>query len=287
MELARRFQDMDPLALDRRDADLGQPESLRAVLRTARPDLILNAAAYTAVDRAESEPELADLVNHQSPRVLAEEAHRVGALLVHYSTDYVFDGMKPGPWLEDDQPAPLNTYGASKLKGEQAIAASCESFLILRTSWVYAGHGHNFLRTMLRLGVEQPVLRVVSDQWGAPTSAAALAEATRAMTDRMSRTSDQRTGVYHATCSGKTTWLGFAEAIFQAQAEAATGKARPRVEGIASADYPTPALRPKNSVLDNRKLWESFNIQLPAWEVALRQVMARDCKSEHIGTIEK
>ncbi len=282
---------MELLALDRRDADLSKPESLRAVLRAARPNLILNAAAYTAVDRAESEPELADLVNHQAPRVLAEEAHRLGALLIHYSTDYVFDGTKSGPWLEDDSPSPLSTYGAGKLKGEQAIAASCENYLILRTSWVYANHGNNFLRTMLRLGAERSVLRVVNDQWGAPTSAAALADATRAMADRMDEAPAQRAGIYHATCSGKTTWCGFAEAIFEAQAEAQSrtgvGKVLPRVEGIAGADYPTPALRPKNSVLDNSKLRTRFNVQLPAWEDALLEVMANHREPHHTGTIKK
>jgi dTDP-4-dehydrorhamnose reductase len=287
MELACRFSDLDLIALDRRGADLSHPESLRSVIREARPGLILNAAAYTAVDRAESEPELADTINHRAVRVIAEEAQRIGALLVHYSTDYVFDGSKQAPWAEDDGTAPLNIYGASKLAGEQAIAAACENYLVLRTSWVYAGHGQNFLRTMLRLGAERPVLRVVNDQLGAPTSAAALAEATRQIVERAQEGSDTFADVYHATCGGKTTWDGFARTIFDIQADLAPAMHRPQVEGIPASEYPTPAQRPQNSVLDNGKLRERFGIQLPTWENALREVMARVLAAAQTGTIQE
>ncbi len=268
-ELALHFADTNLLALDRAGADLSQPESLRAVVRAARPDLILNAAAYTAVDRAESEPELADCINHLAPAVLAEEAERLGAVLVHYSTDYVFDGTKTTPYVEIDEPNPLNIYGKSKLAGERAIAAACSRHLILRTSWVYGHRGHNFLLTMLRLGREREVLRVVDDQWGAPTSAAALAKATRAVFDRVaSGEVENWPGVYHTTCGGKATWAKFARAIFEQMAEQ-----KPRVAAIQTADYPTPANRPQNSVLACGKLLRAFGVQLPPWEHAMKATL--------------
>ncbi len=269
-ELASRFADMDLLALHRRAADLSRPESLREVVRAARPDVILNAAAYTAVDRAESEPELADRVNHLAPAVLAEEAERAGALLVHYSTDYVFDGTKTTPWLETDEPNPLNVYGATKLAGERAIAVRCPRHIILRTSWVYGPRGHNFLLTMLRLGRERDVLRVVDDQWGAPTSAGALADATRAVVDRvLAETASGWFGVYHATCAGETTWCGFARAIFTESARNGS-RAWPVVEGIQTSEYPTPARRPRSSGLSNSKLFETFGLRFPVWQDALQ-----------------
>lgn len=265
-ELARRFSDTDLLVLDRSAADLSRPESLHSVVRQARADVILNAAAYTAVDRAEIEPELADRINHLAPAVLAEEAERAGALLLHYSTDYVFDGSKDTPWLETDTPAPLSVYGASKLAGERAIAARCRRFVILRTSWVYGPSGHNFFKTMLQLGQERPLLRVVDDQLGAPTTASALAAATRKIADCVQAdAAGDWPGVYHATCAGETTWYGFAQAIF---AEASKGDRRvwPIVEPIATEQFPTPAKRPRNSVLSNDKLHKQFGVQLPAWE---------------------
>ena len=280
-ELRRAFGDQDVLALDRSAADLSQPESLRALVREASPSLILNAAAYTAVDRAESEPESADIVNHQAPRVLAEEAEQSGALLIHYSTDYVFDGSKAGPWEETDVPRPLNIYGASKLAGERAIASACAQHLILRTSWLYAAHGHNFVRTMLRLGREKPELKIVNDQWGAPTSAAALARATRLIVDRLESAREtqhqapdpaQWAGIYHATCSGKTTWYSFAEAIFR-EASRHNNHGWARLRDIPGKDYPTPAQRPLNSVLSNHKLQERFHVHLPEWQDALLEVM--------------
>ena len=278
------------VALSRGEADLSRPEELRARVRALQPGLILNAAAYTAVDRAEAEPELADLVNHRAVAVLAEEARRAGALLVHYSTDYVFDGQKQGAWVETDATGPLNVYGQSKLDGERALAARCERHLVLRTSWVYGPRGKNFLTTMLRLRAERPVVRVVTDQVGAPTSAAALARATRQMTDRMLQgAGPELWGTYHATCAGATSWHGFAEAIFAAARggaglEVGVGAglgvgvpvAREAVlEGIPSCEYPTPAVRPANSVLSNAKLLETFGVALPSWQQALGEVVAR------------
>ncbi len=278
-ELASRFADRSLVALDRAGADLSRPESLREVVRAARPDLILNAAAYTAVDRAETEPELADRVNHLAPAVLAEEAERLGALLLHYSTDYVFDGSKTTPWVETDEPAPLNVYGATKLAGERAIAARCRRHVILRTSWVYSPRGHNFLLTMLRLGREREVLRVVDDQHGAPTTAGSLAEATRLVADRVLADPEGGwSGVYHATCAGSTTWCGFAQEIFRTSPVGA-GTSRARVEAIRSEDYPVPARRPKNSLLSNGKLLAQLGVGLPPWETALYAIL--DAPSIH------
>ena len=269
-ELARLFSGEELLGLDRAGADLAQPESLRQVVRDAKPEVILNAAAYTAVDRAESEPELADRVNHLAPQVLAEEAERLGALLVHYSTDYVFDGTKREPYVETDEPNPVNVYGATKLAGERAIARACACHLILRTSWVYSPRGHNFLLTMLRLGREREVLRVVNDQHGAPTSAKALAEATLDIVGRVlaGQAPEDWAGNYHCTCAGQTTWAGFAQAIF-AEAAKYEPRAWARVEGISTAAYPTPARRPRNSVLDGSKLRHRFQLNLSPWEDAL------------------
>lgn len=269
-ELARLCAGEDLLALDRAGADLSRPESLRRVVREAKPEIILNAAAYTAVDRAESEPELADRVNHRAPGVLAEEAERLGALLVHYSTDYVFDGTKTEPYVETDEPNPLNVYGATKLAGERAVARACARHLILRTSWVYSHRGHNFLLTMLRLGRERDVLRIVDDQWGAPTSARALAEATREVISRIltGEAPANWSGLYHATCRGETTWAGFARAIFE-EGISARGLV---IEGIRTAAYPTPAKRPARSTMSGEKLCLDFATSLPAWHDALRQV---------------
>ncbi|HEX6266246.1 MAG TPA: dTDP-4-dehydrorhamnose reductase, partial [Burkholderiales bacterium] len=194
-------------APSRAQLDLTDADRIAAVVRGASPEVIVNAAAYTAVDRAESEPDAAFSVNASAPRLLAEEAARLGALLVHYSTDYVFDGEKAGPYAEDDTPRPLNVYGASKLAGERAIAAAGCRHLILRTSWVYGPHGSNFMRTILRAARERPELRVVDDQWGAPTSSTALARATARLLP------SHPEGLYHITAAGKTTWYGFARAI--------------------------------------------------------------------------
>ncbi len=218
-ELERIFIDVGPIvAVDRNSADLANPDQLREVVRRAAPDVILNAAAYTAVDRAESEMALAHAINALAPRVLAEEAAELNAILVHYSTDYVFDGSKLEPWTETDSPAPLSVYGASKLAGEQAIQNSRARHLIFRTSWVYGPHGKNFLLTMLRLAKERDKLSIVDDQIGAPTSSFALARATHAivtgaLAGRFGSPQDW-TGLYHMTCAGSVSWFGFAQAIF-------------------------------------------------------------------------
>lgn len=271
IELQRAFQDAGELvALGREWCDLANPPSIRKAITEINPAIVLNAAAYTAVDRAESEEELATRVNAEAPGILAEEARRTGALLVHYSTDYVFDGSKNGSWVEDDPVNPLNAYGRSKLEGERKIAATGGRYLIFRTSWVYSPHGNNFLRTMLRLGRERDQLRVVSDQIGAPTTALALARATRAVIDAGVQTRDS--GIYHMTCTGQTSWCGFAQEIFK-RAQAPDGKSWPTVTGIPDREYPTPAKRPKNSVLSNSKLNTRFGVELPKWEDALAETI--------------
>ena len=275
-ELAESFTARgEVLALDRARADFTQPELLRTAIRAARPDIILNAAAYTAVDRAQSQPEIARAVNAAAPRVLAEEAARCGALLVHYSTDYVFDGAKAGPWVETDPPRPLNVYGATKLEGEQAIRETGGRFLIFRTSWVYGPRGSNFLLTMLRLGKERELLKVVDDQTGAPTAAYALARATRTVVDQLLApgAAEGASGIYHMSCGGSVSWCGFARAIFARAGERAGLRVK-KVEPIPSREYPTPAERPRNSVLSNAKLESRFGVRLPAWETALDQVIA-------------
>jgi dTDP-4-dehydrorhamnose reductase len=272
--------------LTRTGADFSRPETLRPIVRELKPAIIVNAAAYTAVDKAESEPELAMLVNARAPEIIAEEAARCGALFVHYSTDYVFDGEKPTPWLEDDATAPLNVYGRTKLAAEQAIAAHCASHLILRTSWLFAPHGNNFLLTILRLAAERDRLTIVADQRGAPTSARAVARATVQLLETLrgrdlglpsslnSSSASSWAGIYHMTCAGETTWHGFAQAIVDeaAAADALEGD-RPDVVPIATRDYPAPARRPANSVLDNTKLLRQFGVALPHWRDALRETV--------------
>lgn len=261
------------LALDRSTLDLANPDAIRKTVRDFQPDLIVNAAAYTAVDRAESAPELAMAVNGVAPGVLAEEAKRSHAVLVHYSTDYVFDGTKTTAYIETDVPHPLNVYGATKLAGEQAIRATGAAHYILRTSWVYAAEGANFLNTMLRLGRERPELRIVDDQVGAPTWARAIAQMTAQMlSGRQSPAADPRYGVYHLTATGAVSWFGFAQAIFAA-AEHATGIPAPRLIPIATSEYPLPARRPANSRLDTALFASAFGIQPASWQQMLAQCM--------------
>ena len=265
------------IACDRNTMDLSNPDSIRARVREASPDVIINAGAYTAVDRAESEPDLALAINGVAPGILAEEAKRINALLVHYSTDYVFDGSKPAPWVEDDAVNPLSVYGSTKLAGEQAIRSSGSRYLIFRTSWVYAPEGKNFVLTMLRLGRERDTLNVVDDQVGAPTTAAELARATRTIIgdilEKKPGSTHDRSGIYHMTCSGSVSWCGFARAIFERAPALLNGK-KPQVNPIATADYPTPAKRPHNSVLSNEKLHAHFGVRLSAWEDALDEMLA-------------
>jgi dTDP-4-dehydrorhamnose reductase len=257
------------IACDRATLDLAQPDRIVSVVRATQPDVVVNAAAYTAVDKAESEPEAAFAVNAHGVRILAEEAKRAGALLVHYSTDYVFDGTKGSPYVEDDEPGPLNVYGRSKLAGEQAIRDAGGRFLILRTSWVFAPRGKNFFLTVRRLLREKDEIRVVSDQIGAPTSAAALAAVTAGLLERHGPSAlGDASGVYHATAAGHTSWHGFAVEI--AQLEQASLPKPPRLVPIPSSQYPTAARRPKNSRLSNEKLNRTFAVTLPSWQDGLK-----------------
>ncbi len=251
-------------------ADFNQPATLAALLDRAQPDVVVNAAAYTAVDRAEEDRDAAWRANADAPGVIARWCAAAGVPLVHYSTDYVFDGQGSRAYLEDDATAPLGVYGQSKLAGEDAVRAAGGRHLIFRTAWVYASHSANFLRTMLRVGAEREVLRVVADQVGTPTPAALIADVTAQVLQHPGRLS----GTWHLTASGQTSWHGFAEAIF-AQAQAGGVLARvPVVEAISTADYPTPAKRPAWSVLDNGRLQQDFGLQLPSWQDGLKQVMA-------------
>jgi len=266
-ELSRLYHSRQDVVLTGRDeCDLSNEQSIRDTVRRVKPAVILNAGAYTAVDQAEKEPGLCFAINAHAPRVLAQEAASLDALLIHYSTDYVFNGEKAEPYLETDPISPVNVYGESKAAGEAAITESATRFLVLRTSWVYGAHGKNFLRTMLRLGAERPELRVVDDQLGAPTSAAAIASATVRLVEQ----SGAPAGIYHMTAAGSTSWCGFACAIFQA----GVLSSQPRVQPIASSDYPTPARRPANSVLSNDKFAHAFGFRLLTWQQQLNEVLA-------------
>ncbi|ALA85214.1 dTDP-4-dehydrorhamnose reductase [Stenotrophomonas maltophilia] len=251
-------------------ADFGQPDSLSALLDRLQPSVVVNAAAYTAVDRAEQEVDAAFAANAQAPGVIARWCAAHGVPLVHYSTDYVFDGQGRAPYREDEPTAPLGVYGTSKRDGEDAVRLAGGRHLIFRTAWVYASHGANFLRTMLRVGSEREQLRVVADQIGTPTPAALIADVTAQALQHPGHLS----GTWHLTASGQTSWHGFAEAIFaEALANGVLAKV-PAVEAIPSSEYPTPAKRPAWSVLDNRKLQQDFGIVLPAWQDGLKRVMA-------------
>ena len=251
-------------------ADFNQPDSLPTLLDRLQPSAVINAAAYTAVDRAEQEPEAALRANAQAPGVIARWCAAHGVPLVHYSTDYVFDGQDNTPYREEEPTAPLGVYGTSKRNGEDAVRAAGGRHLIFRTAWVYAAHGANFLRTMLRVGAERDALRVVADQIGTPTPAALIAD----VTARALQHPGELSGTWHLTASGQTSWHGFAEAIFAEALAAGVLVKAPTVEAIPSSEYPTPAKRPSWSVLDNRKLQQDFGLVLPAWQDGLKRVMA-------------
>ena len=273
VELQKHLAGLGNLIVLGRDVlDLSQPEQIRAQVRAHKPDLIIIAAAHTAVDQAESEPELAFAINASAPGVFAEEAAALGIPLIHYSTDYVFDGSKPAPYTEDDATNPLGVYGKSKLAGELAIAASGAQHLILRTSWVYSTHGKNFLLTMQRLLQERPELRVVADQIGAPTWAGTIAQSTRALIERWQAGEAGAWGTYHLTAQGETSWFGFTQAI--AAHLSAQGKTCATLEPIPASAYPTPAARPQNSRLDCSKLAREWGVTQPDWEAALSECVA-------------
>ena len=259
------------LVLGRDQLDLAQPDQIRHQVQNIRPDLIINAAAHTAVDLAESEPQSAFAINAVAPGILAEEALALDIPLIHYSTDYVFDGMKAGPYNEDDTPNPLGVYGKSKLAGEQAIRDVQGKHLILRTSWVYSTHGRNFLLTMQRLLQEKPELRVVADQIGAPTWAGTIANSTLALIERWQTSQVTNWGTYHLSAQGETSWFGFAQAIGEALRQ--QGKPCADLLPIPSSDYPTPAARPLNSRLDCSRLQRDWGVSQPDWQTALRECL--------------
>jgi dTDP-4-dehydrorhamnose reductase len=264
---------VDLTALTRAELDFSNLDAVRVAVRAARPEIVINAAAYTAVDKAESEPELCALANAAAPGVIAEEVFANGGWLIHYSTDYVFDGSGTRPWVESDPTGPLGVYGQTKLDGELAIAAAGCRHVILRTSWVYAAEGRNFLHTMLRLGRERDQLKIVDDQIGAPTTAEAITEATLAVLEKLTLPGDDvsLSGTYHLTCAGEASWCDFAKAIF---AEFAARQKAPEVTGIPTEAYPTPAKRPRNSRLNCSKFTREFGFRMPEWREALADVAA-------------
>lgn len=272
-ELARSLAPLgDVTATSRAELDLTSDDSICAVVRRVRPQLIVNAAAYTAVDRAESERELAQRINADAVAVLAAEAKAVGAAMIHYSTDYVFDGAKIAPYLETDVTNPLGVYGRTKLSGEQALAAAGIPYLVLRTSWVYGARGRNFLRTILKAAAEKPELRIVADQTGTPTAAREIATATAAIAKRW-MISPERSCIYHLTASGETTWHGFAAEAIRLCSLTTPRKNFARLIPISTAEYPTPAARPRNSRLDCGKLEKDFDVRLPDWKTSLQMVV--------------
>ncbi|MBJ2162716.1 dTDP-4-dehydrorhamnose reductase [Acidovorax sp. IB03] len=254
--------------------DFANPEGVAATVRALRPDVIVNAAAHTAVDKAESEPELARLLNATTPGVLAREAAALGAWLVHYSTDYVFDGSGTRPWVETDTPAPLSVYGRTKLEGEQLVQQSGAKHLILRTSWVYAARGGNFAKTMLRLAQERERLTVIDDQWGAPTGAELLADVT-AHAIRHLQQRPQDAGLYHLVAGGEVTWNGYAKFVIEhaSKAQSAIKIIAKEIAPVPTSAFPTPAVRPHNSRLNTTKLQTTFGLTLPHWQTGVERML--------------
>jgi dTDP-4-dehydrorhamnose reductase len=280
----------DVAAFDRHELDLLNPAHVRRAIRDAQPNMIVNAAAYTSVDQAEREEKLARIINVDAPALMAEEAKRIGASLVHYSTDYVFDGSSSLPYTETDQPNPINVYGKTKLAGEEAIRAVGTQHLILRTAWVYGTTGRNFLLTILRLATEREELKIVHDQFGAPTWSQEIATGTERMLRQLSQQGGDSIskfgGTYHMTAASKTSWFEFAKMILEEASRMPRGipwfetatKGQPlvtrRVTAITTEEYPTPARRPSHSVLSNSRLKQDFGFELPAWSMQLRAVFA-------------
>jgi dTDP-4-dehydrorhamnose reductase len=256
-------------------ADFSHPEQLAETVLKVRPDVVVNSAAHTAVDKAESEPEFARKLNATSPGVVAQAAQQIGAMMVHYSTDYVFDGSGNKPWLEDDLTAPLSVYGSTKLEGELLVARHCARHLIFRTSWVYAARGGNFAKTMLRLAKERDRLTVIDDQFGAPTGAELLADVT-AHAIRATLSDPGKAGLYHLVAGGETTWHGYARFVLaQAQAAGVELKASPEaVDAVPTSAFPTPATRPHNSRLNTDKLQATFGLKLPPWQAGVARMLA-------------
>jgi len=282
-DVARTLEGRAEVIAHGRDTmDLSDPAQVVARIREARPHAIVNAAAYTAVDRAESEPEVARTVNAVAPGIIAGEARRSNALLLHFSTDYVFDGAKRTPYVETDATHPLGAYGRTKLEGERAVLDSGAAAIVLRTAWVYAPHGRNFMLTMLRLAAKGDPLRVVDDQHGAPTTSLAIARAVAAIlaggpgeiTEANVAKAAAARGLYHASASGETTWFGFAKAIFEEKARMDPGFVPPRLIPITTSEYPTPAKRPAYSVLDNSRLQRAFGIGLGGWREGLAEAIS-------------
>jgi dTDP-4-dehydrorhamnose reductase len=254
--------------VERPEIDFSRPAEARGIVVAARPHIVVNAAAYTAVDAAESDRDTAFAVNRDGPAAIAEACREIGAALVHFSTDYVYDGTKTGAYVETDPIHPLSAYGASKAEGDAAIRARLDRHVILRTSWVYSATGHNFVKTMLRLGAERDRLGIVDDQFGGPTAAADIAGATIAVCAALAAEKDDGFGTFHFTGGGVTTWYGFAREIFAGAA--ARGRKTPRiVEPIATEAYPTPAIRPRNSALDCGRLTRCYGIAAPPWQASL------------------
>ncbi len=265
------------IAVAREDCDLADADAIRSLVRSVQPDLIINPAAYTAVDRAESEPQLATALNALAPAVLGEEATRIGAGVIHYSTDYVFDGTSPRPYVETDATNPLNVYGRTKRDGDLALQQTCPQHLIFRTSWVVGAHGNNFAKTMLRLAKERDSLSIVADQMGAPTSAALLADITAQLIGRMQREgrSTFPFGLYNLTNGGVTSWHAYACFVLQQAIDAGMAlKTHPaRVKPITTAEYPLPAIRPANSQLDTALFCSTFGLVLPDWKQGLHHIL--------------
>jgi dTDP-4-dehydrorhamnose reductase len=262
-------------SIDYPEIDFCNGDSIRDHIRQNRPGVIINAAAYTAVDRAETEEEKARLINGVAPGIMAEEARKIGALIVHYSTDYVFDGTKPSAYLETDAPNPLGAYGRTKNLGDQAVISAGADYLIFRLCWVYGGRGQNFMLTMMRLARERDQLRVVSDQVGCPTWSRMIAEVTALALSRALQSCErhQLNGVYHLAASGQTSWHGFATSIVELMPQ--EDRKCSRVEAISTAEYPTPSKRPAFSVLNCSKLHQTFGLKLPDWQHSLRQVLEK------------
>lgn len=270
------------IAVDREDCDLSDPDAIRTLVARTQPHVIVNPAAHTAVDKAESEAELAHAINTIAPQVLAEEAAKIGALLVHYSTDYVFDGTKEGWYSETDTPNPQSVYGKTKLAGELAIAAANPRHLIFRTSWVFGAHGGNFLKTILRLAGEREELKIIADQHGAPTAASLLADVTahairQILAAEQSPTPDSRLsalyGTYHLVAGGSTTWHGYAQSVVEQAKSAGVAVKAVQILPIPTSAYPLPAARPANSQLSTEKLQAAFGLCLPDWQKGVTQVM--------------